>query len=341
MAWNRPGQRPGQRPPPPPLPGGMPPGLDEVLARLSALSGSGMGHRRVLVLLLLVLAMIYGSLGLHQVRVGEQCLVLRNGRVLTVQSPGLHWNPPVIDTWRRVDVERIRDATLSTEVISQDEDLVSMTLSIRYRVGDVRAYLLGFDDAESDMLRTTEAAVQQAAARLPAAGLSGASQRVLVAQVQDAVAAHLNDMGGGLRLAGINVASATTPAEIDAAVADVSRARAETALRVQKAQEEGQTALRQAREQGARAVAEAERVRVQVLQQAQADARRLATDIDAAARDAEATRRRVYDEAVTDVMKRTTTVIIGEAGLDRLGISAGRLRAPTLLPPSPDGGVRP
>ncbi|HET8730879.1 MAG TPA: SPFH domain-containing protein [Moraxellaceae bacterium] len=341
MAWNRPGQRPGQRPSPSSPPGGMPPGLDDVLARLAALTGSGLSLHRILLLFALVVALVYGSLGLHRVRVGEQCLVLRNGRVLAVQSPGFYWNPPVIDAWRRVNVERLRDATLSTDVISQDEDIVSVTLTLRYRVGDVRAYLLGFADAESEMLRTAESAVQQAAARLPAAGLSGASQHALVAQVQDAVSAHLNDIGGGLHLEGISVAGATTPAELEDAVADVSRARAETALQVQKARDEGQAALRQAREQGAREVAEAEHERARVLQQAQSDALHLAAAIDEALRDASAARRRIYDDAVMDVMRRTPTVIVGEGGLSRLGISADQLRAPTALPPSPDAGARP
>lgn len=348
MAWNQPGRKPaprpsqsGGQPPRGSRPDGTPPGLDEALARLAAFFGHGLGPGRLTALVVLALAFVYGSLGLHQVQEGERCLVLRNGRLLGVQEPGLHWNPPVLDTWRSVNVERLREATLSTEVISQDEDLVAITLTLRYRVTDPRAYLLGFADAEAEMLRVAEAALQQAAARQPVAALAGPAQRGLVAQLQDAVGAHLADLGTGLTLAGASLASVTTPAEIGAAVTAVDRARADIALQVQKAREEGQQGLRQSRQEAARRVAEAERGRTAALQQAQGDAQRLGAAIDAAAADPGAARRALYEEAVADVLARTPTVIVGEAGLARLGIAPEKLRAASPLPPPPAGRARP
>lgn len=338
MAWNLPGGSPPSRPP---RPGGTPPGLEEMLARLAAFFGSGLGPGRLAGLAVLALAFVYGSLGLHQVQEGERCLVQRGGQVLGVQAPGLHWNPPLVDSWRTVNVERLREATLSTEVISHDEDLVAVTLTLRYRIADPRAYLLGFDDAEAEMLRGAEAALQQAAARQTAAELAGPGQRVLAAQLRADLDAHLADLGSGLALAGVTLASVTTPAEIEAAVAAVEQARADIPLQVQKAREEGDKGLRQARTEAARVVAAAEGDRARALQQAQADAQRLAADIEAARADPAGTRRRLYEEAVADVLARTPTVIVGEAGLERLGIPADKLRAPSPLPPPPAAGARP
>lgn len=343
MAWNLPGQKPGQPPvtppPRPPAPGDLPPGLDAALRRLAGFFGDGWRPSRLLAIVLLALAATWGSLGLHQVRAGERAVVLRNGELLAVQAPGLHWNPPLIDTWRTLDVDRLREATLATEVISGDEGLAAVTLTLRYRIADPAAYLLDFVDAEAELLRASEAALQAEAARLPAAELHGTAQRVLAATLQARLAAHLRAQRGGLALSGLRLAAVTTPAGIAAAVAEVERARADIALQVQKAQEEAAAIARQAAVEAAGRVAAAEQEKAQVLQAARSDAARLAADIVAARQDPAGTRRRLYEEAVADVMARTPTVIVGEAGLDRLGIPADRLAAPSPLPPSPE--VRP
>ena len=345
MAWNPSGQKPGKPPqgprPPPGGAGTPPPGLDEVLRRLGDFWGEGPRPGHLLLLALLVLVFVYGSLGAHQVEEGERSLVLRNGRLHEVQGPGLHWNPPLIDAWRRVNVERLREATLSTEVISRDDDLVAVTLALRYRVADPEAYLLGFFDAEAELLRATEAALQQAALQLRVAELAGPAQRQLVAGLQATLTAHLRERRSGLALAGISLSSVRPPAEIEAAVTGVERARADIPLQLQKADEDAQKALKRRREEAARLVAAAEREKARVVLAARADALRLGAAIDAARSAPAVTRQRLYEEAVADVLARTPTVIVGEAGLARLGIDPARWQAPSPLPPSPAAGGRP
>lgn len=347
MAWNLPGQKPGAPPPPPPPrrpdergpagPGGdLPPGLEEVLRRLAALLGDGLRSPRLLALLLFVLAGAWAGLGLHTVGADERAVVLRQGRLLEVQGPGLHWNPPLLDTWRLVNVGRLREATLATEVASRDEELAAFTLVLRYRVADPVAYLLRYLDAEAELMRAAEAALQAGAAGLTRAELMGPGQRGLAAGVQARLAGHLRTQGGGLALAGVNLAAVTTPAGIAAAVAEVDRARADIPLQLQQAREEADKVLAQAQAEAARRVAAATREREQVLQAARSDAARLAADIAAARQDPAGTRRRLYEEAVADVMARTPTVIVGEEGLDRLGIPPGRLATPSPLPPAPE-----
>lgn len=339
MAWNLPGKPSGKRPPPPRRDDpDAPPGLDDLLRRLGDFFGEGPSPARVALLVLLALGFVYGSLGFHQVEEGERAVVQRNGRLLGVQGPGLHWNPPVVDSWRRVDVGRLREAIVTTEVIGADEDLVAVVLTLRYRVDDPAAYLLGFDDAESEMLRQAESLLQQAAARLPAADLMGPGQRLLVASLQDGLAAQLHDRRNGLVLAGLSLDSVGTPAAIAAAVSDVERARADMPLQLQKANDEARQALKRARDDAARQVAAATRDQAAALQAADAAAATLGADIAAARSDPAAVRRRLYEAAVADVMTRTPTVIIGEPGLGRLGIDPGKLRAPSPLPPPPAGG---
>lgn len=319
----------------------FPAGLDDFLRRLNVVLGPGPGTTRLVALVLLAAAFTYGGLGFHQVKEGERALVLRQGRLHAVQGPGQHWNPPLIDTWRSVNVGAVREAALSTEVISHDEDLAAVTLVLRYRIADPVAWALRFDDADAELLHAAEAALQAAAARLDIAELHGPGQRQWTDAVQREVAAHLRRRDSGLALVGVSLERVTTPPALDDVVAAVARARADIATTVQEARARGEAELKAAQDAARARVAAAEAARDAALQRAQLDAVRLRAAIDAARRDPAGTRQRLYEETVADVLARTPTVIVGEQGLDALAIPAEKLRTPSPLPPSPATGRAP
>lgn len=319
----------------------FPPGLDDFMRRLTELLGPGPGTPRLVALVLLAAIGTWAGLGFHQVAEGERALVLRNGRVLTLQGPGRHWNPPFIDTWRSVNVSAVREAALSTEVVSHDEDLVAVTLALRYRIADPEAWLLRFDDADAELLHAVEAALQAGAARLDVEELQTSGQRELVATVQREVEAHLRRRGSGLALVGLSLERVTTPPALDDIVATVSQARADISTTVQQARASGEAEQKRLQGEARARVATAETARAATLQRAELDALRLRAAIDAARTDPAGTRRRLYEEAVADVLARTPTVIVGEQGLGALGIPPEKLRSPSPLPPSPGTEARP
>lgn len=319
----------------------FPPGLDDFMRRLTELLGPGPGTPRLVLLVLLAALGTWAGLGFHQVAEGERALVLRNGRVLTLQGPGRHWNPPFIDTWRSVNVSAVREAALSTEVVSHDEDLVAVTLALRYRIADPAAWLLRFDDADAELLHAVEAALQAGAARLDVEELQTSGQRELVATVQREVEAHLRRRGSGLALVGLSLERVTTPPALDDIVATVSQARADISTTVQQARASGDAEQKRLQGEARARVAAAETARAATLQRAELDALRLRAAIDAARTDPAGTRRRLYEEAVADVLARTPTVIVGEQGLGALGIPPEKLRSPSPLPPSPGTEARP
>lgn len=309
--------------------------LDDILEKLNLILGPGPGYIRMIVLAVLALAFIYGGLGLYEVQDGEQALVQRHGRVHALKGPGLHWSPPGIDTWRIVNVKAVREAALSTDVIARDEDLVAITLTLRYRIANLRDWMLRFEDADAELLRAAESVLQAQAARVSAAELQGPAQRQLVAVLEQALVAHLQARGTGLALVGVSLERVTTPAVLNDAVMAVSQARADIATQVQQARAEAEAVQKKIQADTQARLAAAEVARDTALQQAQQQAARLRVAIDSARTDPAGTRQRLHDEVAADVLARTPTVIVGEEGLEQLGIPADKLRTPSPLPPSP------
>ena len=109
MAWNEPGG--GKDPWGGNRSNEGPPDIDEAIKKLketfSAFGGGGSGSgsgsgaggsgKSLLPIGLLVIAIIWGLLGVYQVDEKEQALVLRLGKYHDTLNAGLKWNPPLID----------------------------------------------------------------------------------------------------------------------------------------------------------------------------------------------------------------------------------------------------
>ena len=120
MAWNEPG---GDNKDPWGNRGDQgPPDLDEAIRKLQnqlsgIFGGGGSGGSRsggglsggVIGLAAFVLIAVYAFMGIYQVDVQERGVVFRFGAVQpTLQGPGLHWYPPLIDTVDVLNVTQVR-----------------------------------------------------------------------------------------------------------------------------------------------------------------------------------------------------------------------------------------
>ena len=158
MAWNEPG---GGKDRDPWGNGGDqgPPDLDEAFRKLqNNLSqmfggkgnrggGSGGSGKRLslnaLALGGLLLILIYFGVGVYQVDEQEKGVVLRFGKLMPeVINPGLHWNPPVIDNVLIENVTRVRSRPHDSEMLTEDENIVKVKMTVQYVISDIKKYKL-------------------------------------------------------------------------------------------------------------------------------------------------------------------------------------------------------
>ena len=160
MAWNEPGKN-GRDP----WGGGNrndqgPPDLDEVMKKLQeGLNGlfgkkksggsdnesQGGGFNlspKAIGVLGLIIVLGYEALGFYKVDEQERAVVLRFGEFLETKTPGLRWNAPIIDEVNTVNVTRVRTHTTQGVMLTEDENIVDVTLGVQYVVSDPKSYLL-------------------------------------------------------------------------------------------------------------------------------------------------------------------------------------------------------
>ena len=173
MAWNEPG---GNKPRDPWGGGGgggdqRPPDLDEALKNLKdrinnlfgGKSGGGGGGNKssggfpggLLAVALVVLVVGYVLMGFYLVDQRERGVVLRFGEFNRMVDPGLNWRAPIIEQSMSVDVGQNRSYEISEEMLTEDTNIVAVTLEVQYKVLDPQAFLLRVGAPETILQHAT------------------------------------------------------------------------------------------------------------------------------------------------------------------------------------------
>ena len=151
MSWNEPGK--DDNPWGKPRGQEGPPDLDAIVRNLQKRfgaifggggSGSGEGNKGggkgVFVILALLLAAWFIG-GFYELDASERGVVLRFGAANRTSMPGLHWRPWPIETVEKVNVSSIQRFDYKTQMLTADENIVDIAMSVQFRYADIEKVL--------------------------------------------------------------------------------------------------------------------------------------------------------------------------------------------------------
>ncbi|MBA2650696.1 MAG: FtsH protease activity modulator HflK [Tatlockia sp.] len=107
------------------------------------------------------LFILWALSGIFIVDEGEQAAILRFGRYVGTVGPGPHWIPRLISSKIVKNVERVSDYSYSAQMLTKDENLVSVSLAVQYRINDLQAYLFNVADPQESLQQATSSALRQ------------------------------------------------------------------------------------------------------------------------------------------------------------------------------------
>jgi membrane protease subunit HflK len=177
MAWNEPGKSGGsgnggnQG-----GSGGGPPDLDQLLKRLrerirglgrnghggsGSPGGGGRGSGIVLVIIPIVIA-IWLATGLYIVDPGEKAVILHFGKYSRTVGPGWHWRLPYpIGQVLKVDTQQVLRASNRAVMLTKDENIVDVEISVQYRIDNAMNYLFQLKNPKQTVEQLLRSAVRQ------------------------------------------------------------------------------------------------------------------------------------------------------------------------------------
>ena len=347
MAWNEPGG--GKDPWGGNRSNEGPPDIDEAIKKLKETfsafgggsgSGSGAGGsgKSLLPIGLLVIAIIWGLLGVYQVDEKEQALVLRLGKYHDTLNAGLKWNPPLIDKVIIVRVTEERQYSARGLMLTQDENIVEISLTVQYNIANARDFVLNIKEPETSLKQATDSALRHVVGSTGLDGVISTGREQVAVGTAQRLQDLLNIYGSGINVVTINIEEARPPTEVKAAYDDVIKAREDLERLVNEAQAYSNGIIPEARGEAQRLREEANGYKSQVVSKSEGEANRFIKLLTEYKKAPHVTRERLYLDAIEEVMTNSSKVLVDTEGgnnmlylpLDKIiqqGSSGGTLRS--------------
>lgn len=328
MGWNEPGGKD-----PWGSGGNSPPDLDAVLKRftdrLNRIFGGGGGGdggngrgfgRGPIAAILIALAALWFLSGWYQVDAQQQTVVLRFGKFHQITTEGLHWRPRFVDQIIKVAVttERRYETQPRNEMLTEDENIVELPLTVQYNVGDVKDYVLNVRDPELSLREATDSALRHEVGSTKFDAVISTGRADLSVAVARRLQTYLDKYGTGINIVKVNIQEAKPPSAVRAAYDDVVKAREDRERVINEAQSYANGVVPEARGRAQRTLEEAEAYREQVVAEAQGEAQRFEKLLTEYRKAPEVTRQRLYVDAISEVLSGTSKVLVDVSGGNNL-----------------------
>ncbi len=340
MSWNEPGSPKkdpwsgrDQQP--------TPPDLEEVLRsvqeRISRLFGGGRGGGRwsgspgrSIGWIIAAVVLVWALTGIYIVQEGNRGVVTRFGRYVETTMPGPHWHiPKPIENVTVVNVEQQRIIEVGTRsasrtsqdtalgealMLTQDENIVDVHLTVQYQIKDAKDYLFRVFSPDVTLKQVTKSAQRAVIGKSTMDFVLTEGRSEIAEEIKAEVQRMLDDYETGIRVTSVNMMDAQPPEEVQPAFADAIKAREDEQRLKNEAEAYANEVLPKARGAAARLTQEAEAYRQRVIARAQGEAGRFSQLLAEYEKAPEVTRERLYLEALQDIMGRSNLSLIDVKG---------------------------
>jgi len=188
----------------------------------------------------LVIIVAWLASGFFIVKPTEQAVVKRFGNVIKVVGAGPNYHLPFpIDTVDKAEVTKVHRLeigfrttkagvkTLPQEslMLTGDENIVSIDLSVQYKIDDITSYLYNVHDVEGTIMDVAESAIREVAGREKIDDILTVGKQRIQMETQNEIQDILNAYGAGIRITAVQLQDVEPPQEVVNAFKDVASAR--------------------------------------------------------------------------------------------------------------------
>jgi membrane protease subunit HflK len=311
-----------------------PPDLEDILRKgqdrlKKAFPGGGSGGRSggngFFVVLIVIVALAFWLFqAIYTVQPDELAVELRFGKPKDeISEPGLHFHLWPIETYEKAEIVEkqtnigAQGSRTGTQglMLTGDQNIVNVQFSVLYRVDNPRDYLFNVQNPDSMVQQISESAIREVVGRRPAQDVFRDNRAVIAQDVRTIIQQTLDEYKAGIQINAVSIEDAAPPREVADAFDEVQRAEQDEDRFVEEANQYSNQKLGQARGEAAQIREDAAAYKNRIVQEAEGEAQRFVSVYDEYVKAPEVTRKRLYLEAMEEVLKNTKKVIV-ESGQD-------------------------
>lgn len=297
--------------------------LPKILNRIKILlgrssPGSGKPPNLVYGVIVLLLAAWLAS-GFYTIDAQERGVKLRFGAVVADVGPGLGWHLPwPMGEVEKVNVTKLRQASVQSTLLTKDQNLVDIGLTVQFRVSSAREYLFDVANPDDTLSQTANSILRGIIGNYNVDDVLGNSQQQIADQVKQKLQEVLDSYGCGLYVVDVSLDQVQPPQKVQDAFADAIKAQSDRQTMIDTAQAYAKDRLPQARSQAAQEISDAQSYRTQVVSKAKGDAARFDALLGAYRKSPKLTREQMYIDTLANVLRDSRVIIDGRGGRNGL-----------------------
>ncbi|MBL8224887.1 MAG: FtsH protease activity modulator HflK [Chromatiales bacterium] len=284
--------------------------------------------------------------GFYQVDDAGRGVVLRFGRYVETTLPGLRWHLPwPIERVERVNINEIVPFRQQFRMLTRDENIIEVDLSVQYRRADPVQYLFNVRDPDRTLEQVSESAIREVIGKNELDFVLTAGRSEIALQTEKLIQQTLDDYKAGLVVTKVNLQDANFPSQVQAAVQDAIKAREDKERLSFEAQKYANEIVPLARGEAVRRQNEAEGYRQRVIADAQGEASRFTQLLAEYEKAPAITRKRIYLDVLEEIYGNANKVLLDTRGsgnsnlvylpLEKLLEQRGEQSGAAAVPPRP------
>ncbi|TAK88054.1 MAG: FtsH protease activity modulator HflK [Betaproteobacteria bacterium] len=304
--------------------------VEELRRRVAAL-----GVRRIAAGVTAALVLIFLWSMWFTVQPEETAIVQRFGAVNRTAGPGLHFKfPDGIEKVRRVPTARVLKeefgfGTAGTGaggrtqyagdrkgfkevslMLTGDLNVIDVQWIVQYRIEDPASYLFRVRESRQTIRDIAEAVMRRVVGNRLGSDVLTVGRVAVSTEVKQEMQKILTEYQTGVRLVTVELQDVTPPDSVKPAFNEVNEARQDRERTINQAQEQANREIPKARGEAARTITEAEGYAVERVNRANGEATRFRTVLGEYRRAPEVTRRRLYLEAIAQILPEASALYI-------------------------------
>ncbi len=272
-------------------------------------SGEG-GFGIIFGLIFIALIIVWFLTGIYIVSPGEQGVVLRFGKYERTVDPGIHWLPRIVESVRLVDVKHIYHYSYQSEMLTKDENIVSVKLTVLYRINKPNDFLFNVANPSTSLEQATKSALRQIVGRMNLGPILTTGREEVRTQTESQLKKILSRYNTGIIITDVALQETNPPEQVVEAFDDAVKAREDAQRYVNRAEAYRSVVVPKANGQESRILASAKAFRERIILQAKGDVEPFLAEYSVYKQAPAVTKHRLYYQAMQQTLEDSNKVVM-------------------------------
>ena len=273
-------------------------------------SGNANGGKFVAIAILTIIVLVWFASGWYTVKESDRGVVLRLGAYHSQVDPGLHWNPKFVDQIIPINVEAFRTLPTSGFMLTEDENIVQVSMEIQYRIVSPEKYLFSVTNPDNSLLQALDSSLRFVIGHSTMDDALTTGREVVRQETWEMLDKIIAPYDLGVQILDVNLQQTRPPEQVKDAFDDAIAAQEDEERFVREAEAYEREKEPIARGQVKRIEQQARSYEEGIVLQAQGAVAKFNQLLPEYQANPEVTRQRLYIESMEKVLSNTSKVLI-------------------------------